>query len=71
MPLRNEHNSTMARPSTIRMAVVESRDFAGIRRMGLQGKRGSDATRRFRPAESSRCHSAVRPIGEAGGTDIS
>jgi len=45
---RNEHNSTMAQWSTIRMALVENRDVAEIWRMGLHGELDLDATDQFR-----------------------
>ena len=45
---RNEHNSTMTQWSTIRMALVESRDVAEIWRAGLHGERELDATDQFR-----------------------
>jgi hypothetical protein len=45
---RNEHNSTMAQWSTIRMAFVENRDVAEIWRRGLDGERELDATDQFR-----------------------
>lgn len=45
---RNEHNSTMAQWSTIRMAYVENRDVAEIWREGLYGERELDLTDQFR-----------------------
>ena len=45
---RNEHNSTMAQWSTIRMAIVENRDVAEIWRKGLHGEGELDATDQFR-----------------------
>lgn len=45
---RNEHNSTMAQWSTIRMALVANRDVAEIWRRGLHGERELDATDQFR-----------------------
>jgi len=45
---RNEHNSTMAQWSTIRMAWVENRDVAEIWREGLYGERHLDVTDQFR-----------------------
>jgi len=45
---RNEHNSTMAQWSTIRMAIVENRDVAEIFGPGLHGKRELDITDQFR-----------------------
>ena len=45
---RNEHNSTMAQWSTIRMMLVENRDVAEIWRSGLHGERELDATDQFR-----------------------
>ena len=45
---RNEHNSTMAQWSTIRMAWVENRDVAEIWRGGLSGERELDVTDQFR-----------------------
>jgi len=45
---RNEHNSTMAQWSKIRMAYVENRDVAQIWREGLRGERELDGTDQFR-----------------------
>ena len=45
---RNEHNSTMAQWSTIRMVSVEHRDVAEIWREGLHGERELDVTDQFR-----------------------
>jgi len=45
---RNEHNSTMAQWSTIRMASVENRDVAQLWREGLHGERELDVTDQFR-----------------------
>lgn len=45
---RDEHNSTMAQWSTIRMALVENRDVAEIWRSGLYGEGELDATDQFR-----------------------
>ena len=45
---RNEHNSTMAQWSTIRMASVENRDVAEIWGEGLRGERELDVTDQFR-----------------------
>ena len=45
---RNEHNSTMAQWSTIRMAIVENRDVAEIFGTGLQGECELDVTDQFR-----------------------
>jgi hypothetical protein len=45
---RNEHNSTMAQWSTIRMALVANRDVAEIWRRGLHGEGGLDATDQLR-----------------------
>lgn len=45
---RNEHNSTMAQWSTIRMALVGNRDVAEIWREGLYGERELDVTDQFR-----------------------
>jgi hypothetical protein len=45
---RNEHNSTMAQWSTIRMAVVANRDVADIWGKGLRGESALDVTDQFR-----------------------
>lgn len=45
---RNEHNSTMAQWSTIRMMLVENRDVAEIWSKGLHGEGDLDATDQFR-----------------------
>ena len=45
---RNEHNSTMAQWSTIRMAIIENRDVADIWSAGLHGERELDAVDQLR-----------------------
>ncbi len=45
---RNEHNSTMAQWSTIRLMLVENRDVAEIWSKGLRGEGELDATDQFR-----------------------
>ena len=45
---RNEHNSTMAQWTVIRMAVAKNRDIAELMTAGLQGERALDATDQLR-----------------------
>jgi hypothetical protein len=45
---RNEHNTTMAQWSTIRMALAENRDLTEIWNSGLHGVGELDATDQFR-----------------------
>ena len=45
---RNEHNTTMAQWSTIRMALAENRDLAEIWSSGLNSEAELDATDQFR-----------------------
>jgi len=45
---RNEHNSTMAQWTVIRMAIVENRDVAELMTAGLQGKKELDAADQLR-----------------------
>ena len=45
---RNEHNSTMAQWTVIRMAVAENRDIAELMTAGLSGERGLDAADQLR-----------------------
>ena len=45
---RNEHNSTMAQWTVIRMAVAKNRDIAELMTAGLHGERALDATDQLR-----------------------
>ena len=45
---RNEHNSTMAQWTVIRMAVAKNRDIAELMTAGLRGERALDATDQLR-----------------------
>ena len=45
---RNEHNSTMAQWTVIRMAIAGNRDIAELMTAGLQGKRAIDAADQLR-----------------------
>jgi hypothetical protein len=45
---RNEHNSTMAQWTVIRMAIAESRDIAELMTAGLRGERVLDAADQLR-----------------------
>jgi hypothetical protein len=45
---RNEHNSTMAQWTVIRMAIVENRDIAELMSSGLQGKGDLDSADQLR-----------------------
>ena len=45
---RNEHNSTMAQWTVIRMAIARNRDIAELMTAGLQGERALDAADRLR-----------------------
>lgn len=45
---RNEHNSTMAQWTVIRMAAVEHRDIAEMMTLGLKGNGPLDSTDEFR-----------------------
>ena len=47
-PQRNEHNSTMAQWSVIRMAITGSRDIAELMTAGLHGERSLDAADQLR-----------------------
>src|ERR1700756_5856198 len=45
---RNEHNSTMAQWTVIRMAIARNRDIAELMTAGLQGDRALDAADQLR-----------------------
>ena len=45
---RNEHNSTMAQWTVIRMAIAKHRDIAELMTAGLQGERALDAADQLR-----------------------
>src|SRR5947208_11537356 len=45
---RNEHNSTMAQWTVIRMAIAKHRDIAELMTAGLQGERAMDAADQLR-----------------------
>ena len=45
---RNEHNSTMAQWTVIRMAITENRDIAELMTAGLRGERELDAADQLR-----------------------
>ena len=45
---RNEHNSTMAQWTVIRMAIVKHRDIAELMTAGLHGERALDAADQLR-----------------------
>jgi len=45
---RNEHNSTMAQWTVIRMAIARNRDIAELMTAGLQGERAMDAADQLR-----------------------
>jgi hypothetical protein len=45
---RNEHNSTMAQWTVIRMAIAKNRDIAELMTAGLDGERGMDAADQLR-----------------------
>ena len=45
---RNEHNSTMAQWTVIRMAIAKNRDIAELMTVGLDGKRALDAADQLR-----------------------
>jgi hypothetical protein len=45
---RNEHNSTMAQWTVIRMAIAKSRDIAELMTAGLRGERALDAADQLR-----------------------
>jgi hypothetical protein len=45
---RNEHNSTMAQWTVIRMAIAENRDIAELMTAGLHGERAMDAADQLR-----------------------
>src|SRR6478672_11249996 len=45
---RNEHNSTMAQWTVIRMAIAKNRDIAELMTAGLQGERALDAADQLR-----------------------
>src|SRR6266513_4787466 len=48
---RNEHNSTMAQWTVIRMAIAKNRDMAELMTAGLQGERALDAADQLRLEE--------------------
>src|SRR6266853_1538983 len=48
---RNEHNSTMAQWTVIRMAIAKNRDIAELMTAGLQGERALDAADQLRLEE--------------------
>src|SRR3954453_19581152 len=45
---RNEHNSTMAQWTVVRMAVAKNRDIAELMTVGLRGERALDAADQLR-----------------------
>ena len=45
---RNEHNSTMAQWTVIRMAIAKNRDIAELMTIGLSGERAMDAADQLR-----------------------
>ena len=45
---RNEHNSTMAQWTVIRMAIAKNRDIAELMTAGLRGERATDAADQLR-----------------------
>jgi hypothetical protein len=45
---RNEHNSTMAQWTVIRMAIAQNRDIAELMTSGLRGERAMDAADQLR-----------------------
>jgi hypothetical protein len=45
---RNEHNSTMAQWTVIRMAIAKNRDIAELMTGGLRGERALDAADQLR-----------------------
>jgi len=46
--VRNEHNSTMAQWTVVRMAIVQNRDIAEMMTAGLSGERTLDAADQYR-----------------------
>jgi hypothetical protein len=45
---RNEHNSTMAQWTVVRMAIAQDRDIAELMSTGLRGERALDAADQLR-----------------------
>src|SRR5947209_18883603 len=53
---RNEHNSTMAQWTVIRMAIAKNRDIAELMTAGLRGQRALDASDQLRLVQVLAAH---------------